>query len=272
MNFYEILNVKTDANDKEIKKAYRVLAKKYHPDTYEGNKEIAEDKMQQINVAYDTLSNSTLRSKYDRENGINQKEEPISNVREEFGRQSDYRTEKYGVNYNVRYTSNRSNVRYNRYGYAEANYYHENKKDEEEIYKKYKSKPLSTLFKGEQLKYTLFFGILAIVIVTILLNMAFKSIKQVVDSTVAISNQINATNSVDDTYAPKQDNKVIIPDYSENAEKINDYWNDLKEEFNTKRDEFIKNSSERDKKEALNSLGITDEEDQKAVLEFIKGL
>jgi len=57
LNFYEILNVKTDANDKEIKKAYRVLAKKYHPDTYEGNKELAETKMQQINVAYDTLSN-----------------------------------------------------------------------------------------------------------------------------------------------------------------------------------------------------------------------
>lgn len=271
MNFYEILNVKTDANDKEIKKAYRILAKKYHPDTYEGNKEIAESKMQQINVAYDTLSNPDLRSKYDRENGLNIKEETITNIRDEFNKTSDYRTKKYGVNYNVRYTANRNNVRYNRYGYAEANYYHENKNDEEERYKKYKSKPLSTLFKGEQLKYTLFFGTLAVVTVTILLSMAFKSVKQIVDSTKAISNQINATSS-NNTYNPKTDTNIVIPDYSESAEKINNYWNELRENFNAKKEEFVKNSAEKDKKEALNSLGITNEEDQKAVLEFINGL
>ena len=272
MNFYEILNVKTDANDKEIKKAYRVLAKKYHPDTYEGNKELAEDKMQQINVAYDTLSNPTLRSKYDRDNGFNQKEENINNVRKEFNKRSDYTTKKYGVNYNVRYTANINNVRYNRYGYAEANYYHTNRKDEEENYKKYKSKPLSTLFKGEQLKYTLFFGTIAIIVVAVLLSMAFKSIKKVVDSTVAISNQINATNSYDNTYKPKNNDKVVIPDYSESTEQLNNYWIELKDGFNSKKEEFIRKSSEKEKREALNSLGITNDEDQKAVLEFINSL
>ena len=268
MNFYEILNVKTDANDKEIKKAYRVLAKKYHPDTYEGNKELAETKMQQINVAYDTLSNPNLRSKYDRDNGINQKEETINNVREDFKNTRDYRTKKNGVNYNVRYTSNRNNVKYNRYGYAEANYYHENRNEKKE---KYKNKPFSTLFKGEQLKYTVFYGTLAIVAVAVLLSMAFKSVKRIVDSTVAISNQINATSS-SDTYKYEKEDNDIVPDYNESTEKISNYLNGIKDTLNVKKEEFIKKSSEKDKEKALKSLGITNEEDQKAVLEFINGL
>jgi curved DNA-binding protein len=62
-NFYEILGVAKDATPDQIKKAYRKLARKYHPDiSKEAN---AEEKMQEINVAYDTLSNDEKKKQYD---------------------------------------------------------------------------------------------------------------------------------------------------------------------------------------------------------------
>ncbi|OJU98079.1 MAG: DNA-binding protein [Acinetobacter sp. 38-8] len=62
-NYYEELGVSRDASADEIKKAYRKLARKYHPDV---SKETdAEAKMQAINVAYDTLSDATKKTEYD---------------------------------------------------------------------------------------------------------------------------------------------------------------------------------------------------------------
>ena len=56
-NPYEILGVSENASDEEIKKAYRKLAKQYHPDNYTDNplKELADEKMKEINDAYDTI-------------------------------------------------------------------------------------------------------------------------------------------------------------------------------------------------------------------------
>ena len=64
-DYYEVLGVSKDASDADIKKAYRQLAKKYHPDMNPGDKE-AEAKFKEANGAYDVLSDSDKRDKYDR--------------------------------------------------------------------------------------------------------------------------------------------------------------------------------------------------------------
>lgn len=55
---YEVLGVSPSASDEAIKKAYRELARKYHPDNYQNNPlaDLAQDKMKEINEAYDTIT------------------------------------------------------------------------------------------------------------------------------------------------------------------------------------------------------------------------
>ena len=64
-DYYEVLGVGKDADAKEIKKAYRKLAMKYHPDKNPGDKD-AEEKFKEINEAYEVLSDEEKRSTYDR--------------------------------------------------------------------------------------------------------------------------------------------------------------------------------------------------------------
>ena len=65
-NFYEILEVDKKASKEIIEKAYKVLAKKYHPDMNdENNKEEAEEKFKQISQAYEVLSNKEKREEFD---------------------------------------------------------------------------------------------------------------------------------------------------------------------------------------------------------------
>lgn len=63
-DYYEILELGKGASDEEIKKAYRKLAKKYHPDVNPGDKS-AESKFKEINEAYEVLSDSQKRGRYD---------------------------------------------------------------------------------------------------------------------------------------------------------------------------------------------------------------
>lgn len=64
-DYYAILGVNRDANDDAIKKAYRKLAMKYHPDRNSGNKE-AEEKFKEAKEAYEILSDAKKRDTYDR--------------------------------------------------------------------------------------------------------------------------------------------------------------------------------------------------------------
>ena len=64
-NYYEVLKVKNTASSDEIKKAYHVLASKYHPDKHPENQKYAEDMMKDINIAHEVLLDAESRRKYD---------------------------------------------------------------------------------------------------------------------------------------------------------------------------------------------------------------
>ncbi|POC79397.1 molecular chaperone DnaJ, partial [Vibrio vulnificus] len=62
-NHYEVLGVSRDATGEEIKKAYRKLARQYHPDVYDGDD--AEEKFKNVSHAYEVLSDPQKRQVYD---------------------------------------------------------------------------------------------------------------------------------------------------------------------------------------------------------------
>lgn len=64
-DYYDLLGISSDASDEEIRKAYRKLAVKYHPDKNPDNKE-AEEKFKEISHAYEILNDKNKRSQYDR--------------------------------------------------------------------------------------------------------------------------------------------------------------------------------------------------------------
>jgi curved DNA-binding protein len=63
-DYYELLGVKRDATDEQIRQAYRKLARKYHPDVNPGDR-VAEEKFKEINEANEVLSDSDKRKRYD---------------------------------------------------------------------------------------------------------------------------------------------------------------------------------------------------------------
>lgn len=64
-DYYEVLGINKGASEDEIKKAFRSMSKKYHPDLNPGNKE-AEEKFKEVNEAYQVLSDQDKKAKYDR--------------------------------------------------------------------------------------------------------------------------------------------------------------------------------------------------------------
>src|SRR5262245_44325997 len=63
-DYYEVLGIPENASDKELARAYKKLAKQFHPDANQGNKD-AEERFKEISAAYDVLGDSTKRKEYD---------------------------------------------------------------------------------------------------------------------------------------------------------------------------------------------------------------
>jgi len=80
MGYYETLGVAKNASDDDIKKAYRKLAKKYHPDTNDGDEE-AEKKFKEIVEAYEILSDKNKRMQFDQFGSVGDNYDPFSQFR-----------------------------------------------------------------------------------------------------------------------------------------------------------------------------------------------
>ena len=65
-DYYEIIGVTKEATQDDIKKAYRKMAKKWHPDLHQNNRQEAEKNFKEIGEAYEVLSDSQKRAMYDR--------------------------------------------------------------------------------------------------------------------------------------------------------------------------------------------------------------
>lgn len=94
-NLYELLEVSEKASQEIIEKAYKTLAKKWHPDLQGGpNKALAEEKMKKINNAYSILSDENKRKEYDAK--LEEERERLSEPQEEIQYQEDEPRQEYG--------------------------------------------------------------------------------------------------------------------------------------------------------------------------------
>lgn len=115
-NLYDVLGVQKDATADEIKKAYRSLAFKYHPDRNAGDK-AAENKFKEINEAYSVLGDETKRRQYDMLGATSSQQNAYHNAenfytddpfaeffRNAYGNGGAYGNSNYGSDNNYRYT------------------------------------------------------------------------------------------------------------------------------------------------------------------------
>jgi molecular chaperone DnaJ len=125
-NYYEVLGISKTASADEIKKAYRNLAFKYHPDRNSGDK-VAEEKFKEINEAYDVLSDEKKRADYDSFGTSNSR---YSGTNNSYNRNNDFTNEETFWNWFNGNTTNSygNNNTYRNYYYQSTNSY--NKKED----------------------------------------------------------------------------------------------------------------------------------------------
>lgn len=98
MNYYEVLEIDISASQKEIHKAYIYLAKKNHPDMNFNDKN-ALKKMQEINMAYETLSDIEKRAAYDKTIKVNKGQEEVHRKRSDEERHKEAQRQKNEEDY-----------------------------------------------------------------------------------------------------------------------------------------------------------------------------
>jgi molecular chaperone DnaJ len=98
-DYYDILGLKRTATAKEIKSAYRKLARKHHPDVNPGDKK-AEERFKEINQAYEVLSDAKTRAKYDRYGEQWQQAEAFEKARQQAGAQGGFGGQSYQFDIN----------------------------------------------------------------------------------------------------------------------------------------------------------------------------
>ena len=223
MNHYEILGLKKNATQNEIRDAYKKLIKKYHPDLYQGDKTFAEKKTQSINAAYDVLSDTEKRKKYDEEITP-----PVSNY--EYAYKNPYNSTNYNYNknyYNSRNTSNNSNYSYDNYKKNNASQYSTYDDFYQRRYSNYhRSKTPTSNYTDYSSKKTIFESVLKtskqriiaiIIIFLIYFGTLFSNVSQY---TINYKNKNNNNTDYQYTESPKDK----YSDY-ENFD-INDYYTD----------------------------------------------
>lgn len=163
MNYYDILGISNTATNSEIKKAYKTLVKKYHPDVFEGDKSVADSKIKQLNEAYEVLSNADERAKYDEALLSVSNENTTSSNNYSNSQTTDYDVYKkyddlYKYDYYKKYTTNYYGVSRDDLHNEKSKTFYQNRKVQD-----------SDFFMGSRTKFVFLISILLVIFLVILL-------------------------------------------------------------------------------------------------------
>lgn len=163
MNYYDILGISNTATNSEIKKAYKTLVKKYHPDVFEGDKSVADSKIKQLNEAYEVLSNADERAKYDEALLAVSNENTTSSNNYSNSQTTDYDVYKkyddlYKYDYYKKYTTNYYGVSRDDLHNEKSKTFYQNRKVQD-----------SDFFMGSRTKFVFLISILLVIFLVILL-------------------------------------------------------------------------------------------------------